>query len=298
MQSDIPLPGMLPGPSLDAVPNVRIVRKPVPTSLESASASGPTWQMDGDSLLLRIPGVARFLLIGGREIRVEAEDDTPPAEIAIFLIGTVLGILLHQRGQIVLHASAVRVGGRAVLFCGPSGAGKSTLAAALGQQGFPLVSDDLCALTMNGGTVSVAPDGRQLKLWAHAIGKLELEESRGAAVRKTMEKFYVEPAETVCDPLPLGAVYMLREARPPHAPGIQRPNIVDTALLLRHNAYRPILIRRMGQRDSYFHAATAIANVAGVFHLTRALDFAQMRAVTGWLRDHWAELDLRESRAA
>ena len=35
----------------------------------------------------------------------------------------------------------------------------------------------------------------------------------------------------------------------------------------------------MEQKADYFHAATAIANAAGIFHLTRALDFAAMPEV-------------------
>ena len=129
-----------------------------------------------------------------------------PATFPLFLIGTVFGILLHQRGEIVLHASAVRVNDKAVLFCGPSGAGKSTLAAALAQRGFPLVTDDLCAITLTAGAAPmVQPDGRHLKLWAQAIEKLDLAERRGAAVRNKLEKFFVEPAAALAEPLPLGA---------------------------------------------------------------------------------------------
>lgn len=86
-------------------------------------------------LLLHIPDVA-------------PEAGTPPQDIAIFIIGTVFGLLLHQREQVVLRASAARVGGKAVLFCGASGAGKSPLAAALAQCGYPLITDDVCALAV------------------------------------------------------------------------------------------------------------------------------------------------------
>jgi hypothetical protein len=295
--SEIELPGLIAG-TAERAPQVTIRRGPVPENLPDKSASGPTWQIAGKQFLLRIPDIARFLLNEGHEIVFTPESDAGAADIPIFILGTVFGILLHQREQIVLHASAVRVNGKAVLFCGPSGAGKSTLAAALAQRGYPLVTDDFCTVTVNGsGPPLVHPDGRQLKLWAQAIDRLDLAQQRGERVRQSLEKFYVEPGEVFTEPLALGAVYALREARPPLKPGIERPNVVDAALLLRRNAYRSLLVRRMDQKANYFHAATAIANVAGIFHLTRALDFAKMPEVIAWLEAHWLELRLMEKAA-
>jgi hypothetical protein len=296
VESEIRLPGLIERADSLALADVAIRRGSVPPRLEDASAHGPTWDMAGDRFLLRIPGVARYLLIAGREIIVEPEAGATGADVSIFIIGTVFGILLHQRGHIVLHASAVRVNGKAVLFCGPSGAGKSTLAAALGGEGFECVTDDLCVIApTEGGTLMVYPDGRRLKLWAQAVKHLGLAEQRGDRVRETLEKYYVAPESTVTEPVPLGAVYALREARPPYAPGIERPNVVDSALLLRRNAYRPALVERLEQRERYFHAATTIANVAGVYYFTRSLDFAAMADSVAGLRSHWSAIGLSRS---
>ena len=296
--SEIALPGLNTINAQATPPDVAVRRRPVPAELEDATTLGPTWQISGDRFLLRIPNVARFLLSGGHEIGFEPEADAELADIPIFILGTVFGILLHQREQIVLHASTVRVNGKAVLFCGASGVGKSTLAAALAQRGYPLVTDDFCTLAVQEkGPPIVYPDGRQLKLWAQAIERLKLADRRGDRVRSRLEKFYVDPAEAFADPLPLGAVYNLREARPPLAAGIEKPNVVDAALILRRNAYRPLLVRRLDQEAAYFHAATAVGNFGGIFHLTRALDFAQMPAVIASLEQHWVELGLTENAA-
>jgi hypothetical protein len=295
--SEIVLPGLIAG-TAECAAQVTIRRGPVPENLPDKSAAGPTWQIASKQFILRIPDIASFLLTGGREIVFAPDTDELLADIPIFILGTVFGILLHQREQIVLHASSVRVNGKAVLFCGNSGAGKSTLAAALAQRGYPLVTDDVCTVTIDGsGTPMVHPDGRQLKLWAHAIDRLDLAQQRGERVRKSLEKFYVEPGEAFTEPLALGAVYALREARPPHAPGIERPNVVDATGLLRRNAYRPLLARHMNQKANYFHAATTIASAAGFFFLTRALDFAKMPDVVASLEAHWRQLHLMEQAA-
>lgn len=293
--SDIALPGMVGLPAALDPADVAIRFGSVPAALENARCSGPTWQIAGNQFLLRIPDIARFLLRNGREIVFEPETDGDARDIPIFLLGTAFGILLHQRAQIVLHGSAVRVNGKAILFCGPSGAGKSTLAAALAQRGYPLVTDDVCSVSMDGaGRPTVQSDGRQLKLWAHTIGALGLDRRRRERVRPRLEKFYVDAVEVSHEPLPLGAIYALRETRPPHASGIERPNVVDAALVLRRNAYRPLIVRRMEQAASYFHAAVATANTAGIFHLTRELNFAKLPDVMEMLERHWWEAGLME----
>lgn len=296
--SEIELPGAI-ATREPAMPDVVIRAGAVAEALPDAGARGATWEIAGSRFLFRIPGIARFLLTDGNDIRFEVIGDAAAAAgLPIFLLGTVFGILLHQRGQIVLHASAVRVAGKAVLFCGASGAGKSTLAAALAQRGFPVVTDDFCAIDFAGdGALVVQSDGRQLKLWAQTIEHLSLQSRRGAAVREQLQKFYVEPDLSHSEPLPLAVAYVLREASPPHAFGIERPNVADATLLLRRNAYRPLLVRRMDQRADYFRAAAAIANGAGIFHLTRPLDFKTMPEVIALLERHWDDLKLMEAAA-
>ncbi len=174
--SELALPGLIalePGGS-HAV-DVAIRAGEVPMALEDAELTGVNWQIAPDRFLFEVPGVVRILLTGGREILFALEQGSSIEEAAIFISSTGFGILLHQRGRIVLHASAVRVRDSAVLFCGPSGAGKSTLAAALVDAGYDLVTDDFCGISTHAdGTPWVEPDGRQLKLWQNSIDKLSL----------------------------------------------------------------------------------------------------------------------------
>lgn len=296
--SEIILPGMNAQADPCAAPDVTIEPGPVPGFLAEPAAGGPTWQVAGRQFLLTIPGAARFLLTDGRRIAVAPDPNGDPTDIPIFILGTVFGILLHQRGQIVLHASAVRVNGKAVLFCGRSGSGKSTLAAALAKRGFPLVADDVCAISITADSAPmVHPDGRHLKLWAQAIEQLDLAANRGERIRNRLQKYYVSPREVFAQALPLAAVYALREARPPYQAGIERQTMVDGALSLRHNAYRPRLVDRMGQKIDYFRAATAIANSASLFTLTRNLNFAAMPAVIAWLEQSWLDIGLVQEAA-
>jgi hypothetical protein len=290
--SDFELPFESAPVAVDGAAQVAIRRGIPPRTLDDSIASGPTWQMTDQRLLLSIPGIARFLLTGGEEILVDPASDARLDDIPVFLVGTVLGLLLHQRGLVLLHASAVEADGKAIVFCGPSGVGKSTLAAALADRGYPLLTDDLCVLSFDERGVPLAhPDGGRLKLWARAIEALGVGERRGAPVRSILEKYYVEPPAVAGGPLPVARIYQLREARGPVAPGIERANVVDAALLVRLSAYRPLLVLRLRQLATYFEASIGVVRAASVFRYARRMGLTRLPDAVSELEAHWAALE-------
>ncbi len=70
---------------------------------------------------------------------------------------------LQQKCLAILHAGAVYHNGTAILFPGSSGKGKSTLIAALQEQGFVYLCDDICPLTEKGGKLIPVPVSQSLK---------------------------------------------------------------------------------------------------------------------------------------
>lgn len=90
--------------------------------------------------------LADFWVNGGKLIRVQPLPGIELEFIRPIIMGPLISALLRQRGFLVLHASSVLMGESAFVFMGHSGAGKSTLVAALSQQGYPLIADDVTAI--------------------------------------------------------------------------------------------------------------------------------------------------------
>lgn len=75
--------------------------------------------------------------------------------------------LLTLAGDLVLHASAVRVGGETIAFLGASGAGKTTTAATLGALGHQVVAEDMLLLrALPGGAFFPVQAEAAAKTWA------------------------------------------------------------------------------------------------------------------------------------
>ncbi|WP_141521691.1 hypothetical protein [Novosphingobium sp. PC22D] len=290
--SDLVLPGVIARED-DCIPaEITIAEGPVPESLPAPTSRGPNWEIAGDRLLIRIPDIITMLLQGGNRITYRLAPGRSPRDGAIFVSGTGFGLLMHQRGLCVLHASAVRVGGRAALFCGRSGAGKSTIAAALGQAGHAFVADDQCAISgIAEGAPLVHADGRAMKLWQQAIDRLAPSQQPEQAVREGLSKYYVPVPLAAIEPLPLVAVYLLTDAKGTDGLSIARCSLADAAQAIRANAYRPPVIKKMGQEGLYLQAAAAIYHSVGVYRLVRPLGFDAIPAIIAGLEEHWRALE-------
>jgi hypothetical protein len=93
-------------------------------------------------------------------------------DVATYLLGPILALVLRLRGTVCLHGSAAIVDGGAVLFVGAAGSGKSTTAAALAQAGCSVIADDVAALDMIDGGFAVRPAYPALRLWPDAVASL------------------------------------------------------------------------------------------------------------------------------
>ncbi|KKM94361.1 hypothetical protein LCGC14_1199050 [marine sediment metagenome] len=120
------------------------------------------------------PEIGTFAIEGPDRIAVDPAPGVSDALVALPLTGSVMAMLMVlQRGALVLHASAVGLGGRSLVLLGDKTAGKSTTAARFVAAGHPLLSDDVVALSFaEGGAAAVVPALGQMKLSAEAAASL------------------------------------------------------------------------------------------------------------------------------
>ena len=198
--------GAVPG-----VPDASIVTvSSLPDRLPGGVAVGPHSQARIGALLRVVPNVARFMVAGGKRIEVASEQCADPADVLSYLHGGVRGALIHQRGELPLHATTVLPpkGDGAVAICGDSGMGKSTLAASLVRQGWTAISDDLTRITWDEQTPLAWPGSTGIKLMIDAAARLGLPPG---SLERTAAGKVLMPITSKPDPVRLRCVITLRD---------------------------------------------------------------------------------------
>ena len=158
-----------------------------------------SYELEESRCLIELPPTASFLLepMSGRIIVDNKDDDADLLEHRI--VSTAASTLLSMRGDLVLHAAAVEVGGRAVLFCGPTQRGKSTPARALGEAGYRLLGEDGVVIELSENGAIAFPGARGVRVRRH--------DKEG----RNRTDLLPDPGDGEPDPCPVAAVVLLGE---------------------------------------------------------------------------------------
>ncbi len=151
-------------------------------------------------------GARRYEIIDGLSVEADPANHRlsvcAPAtmhrdSLGSFITGTAMLCYFKALQRLCLHAAVVVRDEHSVMICGPSGAGKSSFAAALQQQGWSIVVEDLAVVESVGDRYGVRPGYGRLRLWSDSVEGLSLSDQTSRIVVGA-EKYYL-PLDSSAD---------------------------------------------------------------------------------------------------
>lgn len=186
-----------------------------------------------DAIVRFADGTTFHVRAAGQAIAVlTAPEHYTDSDLAAYALGPVLGIALHLEGAVLLHASAVVLGGKAIVFAGDSGSGKSTTAAILHRQGYPVISDDITEIA-SGGAIASLP---ALRLWPDVVRALYGDDAAFPDRAPSWDKKLITVDAMEGEPRPIAAILFLDPRRGP-APRLEPLSAKEGWLQLMANVY-------------------------------------------------------------
>ncbi len=187
-------------------------------------------------------GVEFWFDRGLRTLWAQWPKNSPIENVAGYLVGPIMGLLLRLRGTVCLHASAVGIEERAIVFVGPEGAGKSTTAAAFARQGFAVLSDDIVALAEREHQFCVLPAYARINLWPDSVKLLYGSPDALPQIMPDWDKRCLKLGENgearfEERTLPVGAIYVLGHSTPNSTESVESISQKTAMMTLVTNTY-------------------------------------------------------------
>ena len=267
LESEVALPRLAPGSVEASQFDVSIRLAPIASQgLPSPITIYPRLQLAPNAAWLSVDGVGRFLVMNGNLILIDPANHADMQTVCLYVLGSCLGAIMHQRKRLILHGNAIKVGKEAIIFVGPSGVGKSTAAAGFYKRGYSILADDLSVIDNSN---NVLPSYPQIKLWADAIDRLSYDRSRFERIRSQVDKFEMPIKEQFHkEPVRVNTVYVLhKDARSDFL--FEEVTGMRKVIPLRNETYRKIYIRGMGLSTAHAENCIRLAQGARVVHVVR-----------------------------
>lgn len=279
IRSDIECEDLLPA---TGAPDVDIRWGCVPDALQHPNAQGVLYEISFREFLLSIGRVGRYLVSGGNQILIDPAPEADLSAIKLFLFGSAFGALLHQRGILPLHGSAIVTSRGAVIIAGASGCGKSTLACAFHRKGYPVLADDVCAIQM-GTPPAVLPGSPYLVLWADTLRRLGVDQPGLRLVRPELEKYILPLREGFAnEAVELRAIYILSPVNSELSAPIPVKGLAKIEALTQ-NIYRRSFVEDMNIRAAQIRQITEVARGTPVRFINRPIGSFQLEELVSLL---------------
>lgn len=261
------LPLAAPDAPVDAVFHLGEVAADLPES----TTRGGRFRAAPGKLLVWIDAVARYLVRDGREIIVQPVPGAEDNDLRELLLCSPMGALLHQRGLLPLHASAIATPQGAVVFMAYSGQGKSTLAAHFHRRGCKILADDIAVVSFDpAGRPQVAPGYPQFKLWPDSVAELGHSTASLRRFRAKMEKFFVAfPDAFQAEPLPVVRLYVVEGRHDVEAVKLEPLNVPEKLRYLLAHTYRAQYVPGLGCKQAHFQMLGRLAAVTPAMRVSR-----------------------------
>jgi hypothetical protein len=259
------------------------------------------WHVEGGALLYLAycDGMEFWLDRKGTSVWAKCPAASSLEDVATFLLGPVLGLLLRLRGVTCLHASAVAFDDRAVAFVGDEGAGKSTTAAAFARRGYPVLSDDVVAIVERQGGFYVMPAYPYLSLWPDSVKLLYGPKKNLPTFSVNWDKRVLSLAEDRLSfqkkPLPLGAIFILGERNSETAaPVLEVPSAQDCLMSLVANSYATGMLDAEMRAQEFALLGRLLASVP-VARIRPHQEPAEISRLCDAIRDGYQNLNIQTS---
>ena len=215
-----------------------------------------------------------FLIRSGKEIIIAPVPGVNEKDLHPALLGACMAVALQQKGYLILHASAVRVNGKAIAFIGNKGWGKSTIASAFIALGYQFITDDVLAISLNGNTPVVYPSFPQLKLCPDAIVAMgEDPETLPRVMSQTSKRQYKLSQDFDSDPVALQSIYLLGKAAELKTTEIAAGDSILPLLAHSYGARFGKKLLHLGEAE-HFLQCSKLANQVGIYALQRPSDIS------------------------
>lgn len=182
----------------------------VATDLAGGARPQPWLQVAPGRAVVDLVGPARIEVCDGTEITVDVTPEVAASgDLGWIVHGWGVATAMLQRGLLVVHASAVEVGGAAVLVAGQTGAGKSTTALGLRARGHRLLVDDVSTIVDVDGRPHVLPFLRGVNLTPAAADALGIAYADLPALSAGRGKATFLAEDPGSRPIPVAAVAVI-----------------------------------------------------------------------------------------